>query len=148
MELFGKIKAELQFRYDMFRERVYERKMIRKYGDYNRDADVGSLRIIKGSPFWEEDFEIYYDRDTNKYTIGVETAYVFESPKGQIDYLHDILAEFEYFIKDNNIEVVVPYSITMRNLSDGFESDSIGELYQKFKIFVLGFEQYLKQEVK
>ena len=89
MNIFQNFKWWLQDRYAQIREYFYERKLKKLYPDYNGDDayNCGTLKFIWGVKSWDcltsadaciytmNDIDICYDRETEKYMLGVERAF-------------------------------------------------------------------------
>ena len=89
------------------------------------------------------DIDIIYDKQTKKYTIGIETVYGFtDSEKGEKEYIKTILDKFTEWMKQNNHPTemsVTLCSIFDRGLNINSEFDSIEDLYNCFKVYATGF---------
>jgi len=87
------------------------------------------------------DIDITYDRETKKYSLGIETAYMFKEPrkKNECKYLKQILDAFTKFMDDNNYSKDYDVCLFMSNPSTDTSAESIEELYMNFKIFVKGY---------
>lgn len=89
------------------------------------------------------DFDIRYNKKTNKYMMSVETIYEFEGGvETQKEYLLSILSSFTEWMRQKNYILNFPVSIESVFAIDkktSFEFDTIEELYAYFKLLVNGF---------
>ena len=134
-------------------ERIYNSKMKRLYPDYVDDAyNAGELKFVWGVRSWDDlssskdtnfytmnDIDIHYDRKRQKYGIGIETAYHFDSNEEKCRYLRGLLEHFTEYMVANGLSTEPNYLFDFSNLDMKFESDTIEELYTRFKIVVDGF---------
>lgn len=86
------------------------------------------------------DIDIIYDRETGMYSLGIETAYIFESKKDEIEYLSNLLDLFSKYMIQHNYCQHEAYNLWMINPKITLEAASIPELYAQFKIFVEGYK--------
>ena len=77
---------------------LQEKKRCKKqYPDWeDNEYNCGPLKYIWGvqsdgqdaTNFYQlTDLDIYYNRDTHKYMLGIETIYIFDSNQARMDYL-------------------------------------------------------------
>lgn len=95
------------------------------------------------------DLEVCYDKNTKKYNVSVETAYMFMSEKDEMKYIKALLSQFTKYMNENRLDT--NYQIGLFVLfSGGFgidcTSDSIEECYAKFKFMVEGYCRMWKKE--
>ena len=89
------------------------------------------------------DFDICYNKKTNKYIMSVETIYEFEGGiEAQKKYLLYILSSLTEWMQQKNY--ILNFPITMEKVfvmdrKPFFEFDTIEELYAYFKLLVNGF---------
>lgn len=131
------------------KEGKYIEQMDKKYGNSLYETD--ELKFIWGVKNWFDlsggdanlwtmnEIDITYDKEKQKYMLGVETAYVFSSYADECNYLRDCLEAFTKYMDDNGLKKNEPYTLFMSDLSINLEADTIEELYTNFKIFVDGF---------
>jgi hypothetical protein len=108
---------------------------------YNK-GDVSS--IDKASFYTLNDLQIYYNRDTHRYILDIETYH--NKKEGELLYLERLLSKFKDFMK---IEYKYSDSLLTNNSlceyinthtsEDYWSSTDIYSLYKKFNIFVLGY---------
>lgn len=154
MNIFTKAKWWLQDKCEQIRAYFYEEKLKRLYSDYNGDDayNCGTLKFIWGVKSWDclssadaciytmNDIDICYDRETKKYMLGVETAYMFDDKFAEVEYLDRLLSFFTKYMIDNNLSTEEPYFLWMSNSCTSMEAKTIEELYTNFKIFVEGYK--------
>ena len=124
------------------------------YSDYIDDEyNEGSLKFIWGAKSWDDlssnnanlhtmnDIDIVYDRDTKKYLLGIETAYMFDENRKENEcrYLKQLLNTFTRFMDDNNYSKDYDICLFMKDTSTSTTADSIEELYANYKIYVDGY---------
>ena len=154
MDIFTKFKWWLQDKCEQIRAYFYEKKLKRLYSDYNGDDEYncGTLKFIWGIKSWDclidadtclytmNDIDICYDRETKKYMLGIETAYMFEDKIDEVEYLDRLLSFFTKYMTDNNLSTEEPYFLWMSNPCTIMKADTIEELYTNFKLFVEGYK--------
>ena len=122
----------------------------KQYPDWKDDEyNCGPLKYVWGiqsngqdaTNFYQlNDLDIYYNRDTNKYMLGVETLYIFDSNKDKALYLKRMEEKFSSYIDAELDNKYDPFNLYMYNDGNLFQADSMTELYYKFKIFVNGYQ--------
>lgn len=133
------------------RQAEKEKKRCKKqYPDWeDNEYNCGPLKYVWGvqsnsqdaTNFYQlTDLDIYYNRDTTKYILGLETLYVFETNQARLDYLDNLLFRFYNYLRDQFDSTVDPFHLYQYNNGNLFEADSLTELYYKFKIFVKGYQ--------
>lgn len=127
----------------------YLKKMDEKYGDHTLETD--DYKFIWGVKSWDDltgadacmytmnDINLIYDKEIKKYTLGIETAYLFDSYADECKYLQDCLRAFTKYMDDNELNKHVVYKLFLSNPCTSMEAETIEELYTNFKIFVDGF---------
>lgn len=146
------IKFELSYRIDRIKEYFAVKKYKRLYPDYIDDNyNYGSMKHIWGiksadditnadTCFWTmNDMDITYDRETKKYLLGIETAYIFKDKESECAYLKELLNAFTIFMDENNYSKECDICLFMKSWGALDEKDSIEELYANFKIYVDGY---------
>lgn len=125
----------------------------KKYPDYeNNEYNIGHLKYVWGiksfsdltkgnkSHFYSmSDIDIIYDRKNKLYSLGIETAYLFDDQKKICDYLKELLNVFTKFMDERGYskDKLFPFFFGSPTLS--MTSDSIEGLYTNFRIFVEGY---------
>lgn len=154
MNIFTKFKWWFQDKYEQIQCYFYEQKLKFIYSDYNGDDEYncGTLKFIWGVKSFDDlssadaclytmnDIDICYDRDINKYMLGVETAYIFKNQLAEVEYLDGLLSYFTKYMIDNNLSTEEPYFLWMGNPCTNMEAETIEELYTNFRIFVEGYK--------
>lgn len=124
----------------------------KKYPDYiDNEYNMGSLKFIWGvisgdnlssaktaNIYTMNDIDIIYDRDTKLYSLGVETAYCFENKNQECRYFRQLLNAFTKYMTDNNFKDC-KYNFFCSDCDINSDTETIEELYTKFKIFVEGY---------
>jgi hypothetical protein len=154
MSIFQQLQWWLQDKCGQIREYFYERKLKKLYPDYNGDDEYncGTLKFIWGVKSWDDlcpadtclytmnDIDICYDRETKKYMLGVETAYMFKDKLAEVEYLEGLLSCFTKYMMDNNLSTEEPHFLWMSSPCTSMEAKTIAELYTNFRIFVEGYK--------
>ena len=154
MNIFTKFKWWIQDKYEQIRSYFYEEKLKKLYPDYNGDDayNCGTLKFIWGVKSWDDlcpadtclytmnDIDICYDRESQKYMLGIETAYIFKDQFAEVEYLDGLLSYFTKYMTDNNLSTEEPYHLWMSSPCTRMEASTIEELYTNFRIFVEGYK--------
>lgn len=86
------------------------------------------------------DFEILYNTETKKYCLSIETIYYFSQGKeGECLYLQNLMKKFTLWMKNHNYNInyeVSLYEVFTCFIGEGIQSNTIEELYAKFKMIV------------
>ena len=85
--------------------------------------------------------DIYFNRDTEKYILSIETIFMFENQEQRIQYLQKLLKQFKSYMEGKFDTKFDPHNLYLYNDGNMFEAKNLTELYYKFKIFVKGYEQ-------
>lgn len=94
------------------------------------------------------DIDIYYNRKSKLYFLDIETIYQFDNRDIEKQYLKNLLNLFEQYLLSLGGLEGYDYNVNKHprlyefNLVDGydlFKSESLEDLYYKFKMFVKGF---------
>lgn len=137
---------------DYFKNTYY----IMKYPDYiDNEYNAGRVKFIWGitsnddlsdrkpSLHTMNDIDITYDREGKLYSLGIETAYWFNSKnrkQSECEYLKELLNHFTQYMKDNHYSTdCEDLTLFLHSGTIPMYAESIKELYVNFKIFVLGF---------
>lgn len=131
------------------KENKHMEAMDKKYGNYALETDEtkfiwgiksGDDLTGKDVCMWTmNDIDITYDKKSQKYMLGIETAYMFKCHDAECDYLRDCLRAFTKYMDDNGLKKNEPYMLFMSDPCTSMVADTIEELYTNFKIFVDGF---------
>lgn len=73
------------------------------------------------------------------YSLGIETAFLFNDRADEARYLREQLEKFTEYMEQNHYSTNEKYSIFFERPFISLESESIEELYTQFRIFVEGF---------
>ena len=87
------------------------------------------------------DIDIIFNYSKGKYTLGIETAYVFENSDAECRYLLELIMKFERFMEENYLSKnyrLCLFSASPEGILD-MKADTVEELYAKFNIFVEGY---------
>ena len=145
--------------YDL-RQRFYSRYMKYKYSDWeDNEYNCGAIKFIWGIKSYDclvsgpaniytmNDIDITYDRKTGLYSLGVETAYMFDEGKtGEVKYLDALLNEFTEFMNENRYNTNEPYTFFVCDPHTNCRAETIPELYTQFRIFVEGYKSVYGKE--
>jgi hypothetical protein len=92
------------------------------------------------------DLDLIYLKDKNKYTIGIETIYHFETKRAEKNYFKRLLDQFTNWMEENGYNTKAelnPYGNLYSIFSDGYnintEFDTIEDAYIMFKLLVNGY---------
>lgn len=116
-----------------------------KYSDYIDDQyNCGDLKWIwsdtpESGLYGMSTIEIIYDRKTKMYSLGIETAFLFNGRADEARYLREQLEKFTDYMEQNHYSTNEEYSIFFERPFISLEAESIEELYTQFRIFVEGF---------
>ena len=153
----------LEAKVDEIRSHFYNKKMKALYPDYEDNAyNCGSLKFVYGVKSYDDltnqncsfytmnDFDIYYDRETKLYSLGIETAYGFEShrKRGECDYLKKLLEIFTKYMDENKLYKNFDLCLFCMQPEITNKGGSIEELYANFKLFVLGYCELYKHNIE
>ena len=142
--------------------RIYDYFMICKYPDFcYDDYNAGVIQFIWGVKSVDDltncretnlhtmnDIDITYNRKTKTYSLGIETAYLFENKKEEVDYLNSLLDLFTKFMIQHNYNQNEGYDLWMTNPNITLCAESIPELYTQFKIFVEGYKAVYRYPIQ
>lgn len=99
------------------------------------DADLNTMN----------DLDITFNRDTGKYTLGIETIYYFDSKQYECEYYKELLDKFTQYMHYNGLKIRKKYNPIFWGSEFNFEADTIEDLYIQFKIFVIGYCAVLEE---
>lgn len=154
MNIFKELKWKLEYKIGDIRSYFYNKKCKKLYPDWeDNEYNCGSSKHIWGVKSWDDlsgadcnfytmnDIDITYDRETKRYMLGIETAYMFNEPRkeNECKYLKRLLDAFTKFMDDNNYSKNYDVCLFMSSSVIDDEAESIEELYINFKIFVEGY---------
>ena len=92
--------------------------------------------------FGANDFEVIYHKDTNKYSIGIETFFMFDTRDDAKEYLKETLNQFTSFMNENEYDTnykINMYDVFTRGYNINTKFDTLEECYSMFKLLVDGF---------
>ena len=123
--------------------------MDKKYGDCSLETDdykfiwglksYDALYDCECNMYTMNDIDIFYDKQTHKYKLDIETAFWFDDKNGECKYLLRLLDSFTKYMDDNGLDKNKPYEFWMSNLTTSMSADTIEDLYTNFNIFVKGY---------
>lgn len=146
--------AKRDLRKELKMAKKEKRRCKKLYADWKDDEfNCGPLKFIFGvkskddlsdnnvSTHTLNDLDIFYNRDTKKYLLNIETIYEWSDSNSKVNYLSLLLENFKVFLLENNLFDFNfdPYILYIYNDGNLFISDNLTELYYKFKIFVVGY---------
>lgn len=142
-------------------ERRYKKsikKYKKKWPDYVDDEyNCGPYKFIWGvksgdclihgdaNLYTMNDIDITFNMDTQKYTLGIETIYYFDSKQDECEYYKELLDKFTQYMNNNGLGTIKNYNPIFCDSKFNFEADTIVELYIQFKIFVIGYCAVLEE---
>lgn len=88
------------------------------------------------------DIDIIYLKDESKYTVGIETMYIFDNKQAEYNYMNDLLDKFTQFMKQNGYDTnqeFALYEVFTNGININTHFDSLEECYAAFKMIVKGF---------
>lgn len=122
--------------------------------DYDIYDDCENLKFIWGIKSYDDlcscdcnlytmnDFDIIYNKETQKYFMGVETVYQFREKDGEKIYIKNLLDKFtEWMIKSgyNISKKLNIYEVFTAGYNINTEFDNLEDLYATFKFCVDAF---------
>ena len=144
------MNSKKQLNKEIKQARKEKKRCQRIYPDWKDDAyNCGPLKYIWGvlpngddaDNFYQlTDLDIYYNRDTKKYMLGVETICKFETVEDSINYLDNLCNRFYDYLKNDFDPNINPFNLYTYNDGNLFQAESLSALYYKFKIFVEGYK--------
>ena len=113
--MFNKVKLSKQTRDELRLAKKEQKRCEKVYPDWKNDEyNCGPLKYIWGIQSSDDlskstnanfntlnDLDIYYNRDTKKYLIGLETIYLFETVADRINYINRLLDTFRDYMVTN-----------------------------------------------
>ena len=140
--------------YDCVYEKQMEKEM-KRYDDYYiNEYETKDMLFIWGIKSYDDlsgnrlpnmhtmnDLELIYHKDTNNYSISIETIYLFRD-NGQYGYMQSLLDEFTKWMNENNYATdreFALFEVFTDGISINNRFDSIEEAYAAFKMMVNGY---------
>lgn len=100
------------------------------------------LTSNKANLYTMNDLDLIYHKDKNKYSLSVETIYMFNNKSTQYRYMQSLLDKFTNWMNENNYDITKEFAL-FKVFTDGIsintKFDSIEEAYAAFKMMVNGF---------
>ena len=139
---------------EMFEKLYYYIQSIKNEEEYISDYESQSMKFIWGIKSWDDlsgkncnlftlnDMDLIYHKDTNDYSIDIETYYDFTSEDADKEYLLNILKAFTKWMNDNGYstnEKCSFYKVFSNEININEHFDSIEECFAYFKILVNGY---------
>lgn len=103
-----------------------------------------SANGVEADAWSANDFDIMYNTKTKKYHLGIETAFLFDTPHDECEYLLETLDAFTKFMISTNRDINKGYPFYCSQLTRYNWAYTIEELYRDFNIFVKGYCAYYK----
>ena len=154
MKLFRNFKLCRETRKEIKQAEKEKKRCAKQYSDWKDDEyNCGPLKFIWGLKSYDDlsscdvnfysmnDIDIYFNRDTQKYILGIETIFKFESQDHRIKYLERLLKAFKEYMSGKFDSTFDPHNLYLYNDGNFFQASSLTELYYKFEIFVTGYSQ-------
>jgi hypothetical protein len=141
--------------YKLISNIYYDIETKRYEKDYINEYEIGDMKHIWGLKSYDDlssssganihtmnDIELLYHKDTEDYSISIETIYMFELKDGDIKYLKCLLDNFTKWMDEHgyrtdsrvNLYEVFTYG---NNINTHFKT--IEECYANFKMLVNGY---------
>ena len=147
--------------YDYISDKKMEKEMKEYEEYYINENETQDMLYVWGIKSWDDltpgtqanmytmnDLSLIYDKDTNKYSLSVETIYMFKE-NGQYGYMKSLLDEFTKWMEENNYNTSIEFNLH-RVFTDGISINttynSIEEAYAAFKMMVNGFCSLQKED--
>lgn len=89
--------------------------------------------------YTNNDIEIVYFKKIKKYSLSINTAFIFSSYKEEKEYLESCLKALDSFMDKNGYNKEEPFTLFLSTPALTMSSFSIEHLYTQFKIFVDGY---------
>ena len=82
------------------------------------------------------DLAIYYDRQTNKYYLDIESSYCFSTIEEEHNYITRLYREFKIWMESNHCDTTarLPMGAGLTSL----EAKTLPQLFYKFKVYAAG----------
>lgn len=138
------------FKIEMKKSKREKSRCKKLYPDWKDDEyNCGPLKYVWGvktnkdsaTNFNELTYmDIYYNRDTRKYLLSLDTTYEEMTTEQTIQHLNMLCSKFQEYSRENFDVSINPFKLSYYASGDIFQDSSLTELYYKFKIFVKGFE--------
>ena len=154
MNFLDSIKIKLKTKSELKRAEKERKRCSKKYPDWKNDEyNCGPLKFIWGVISHDDlsasepnfysmnDIDIYFNRDTENYILGIETVFLFENQEKRIQYLQKLLEQFKKYMEGKFDDSFDPHDLVLYNDGNMFEAKNLTELYYKFEIFVVGYSQ-------
>ena len=157
---YGKLSKYFPFNIIQYFIDKHEEKITEEYyDDYNEDfTENSSMKFIWGLKSYDDlsscdanletmnDIDLIYLKDENKYILGVETAYMFNSKEAEKEYFKVLLDKFTKWMKEqgcNTNSTSNPYGymceIFTKGININTKFDTIEDAYRTFKLLVNGY---------
>lgn len=157
---YGKLSEHFPFNIIQYFIDKHEEKITEEYyNDYNEDfTENSSMKFIWGLKSYDDlsscdanletmnDIDLIYLKDEQKYILGVETAYMFNSKEAEKEYFKDLLDKFTKWMKEqeyNTNSTLNPcgdmYEIFSGGVNINTHFDTIEDAYRTFKLLVNGY---------
>ena len=119
----------------------------KNYISEDESVDMKLIFAISACGSWQglfgaNDFEVIYHKDIKKYSVSIETIFMFDIRDGEKEYLKESLKQFTKFMNENNYDVnykMNMYSIFSKGYNINTKFDTLEECYAMFKLLVDGF---------
>ena len=98
----------------------------------------------EASLYQANDLEVIYNKKTKLYTLGLETAFLFNNKEAECNYLKDMLSKFTEYMTTNKLSTEYVYPFFFSNPFVSFSAYSMKELYFNFSVFVNGYCNFYK----
>lgn len=151
--LFKTLKRHIAIQTGNIKDYFENKALKKKYPEYvKNEFDNGYYKFVWGikssidfssaAPclYSMNDIDICYDREKKEYVLGIETAYWFDDPTAEIEYLESLLAMFIEYMLKQGYNTDEKFIFWMCQPTTSLRAKTISELYTYFKIFVHGYK--------
>ena len=135
---------------DLKYEIDYKRQQKEFDKNYISDDESTTMKLIfaiSACGSWQglygaNDFEVIYHKDIKRYSIGIETFFMFDTRDDAKEYLKETLNQFTNFMNENEYDInykINIYDIFTKGYNINTKFDTLEECYAMFKLLVDGF---------
>lgn len=133
--------SDIQFEKEM---KAYEEYYISEYETQDMlfvwgIVSYDELTSNKANLHTMNDLDLIYHKDENKYSLSVETIYMFDHKSAQYGYMQSLLDEFTKWMVENNYDTTREFAlfeVFTNGISINTKFNSIEEAYAAFKMMV------------
>lgn len=138
----------------LYKHIFYNRELKKYEKHYINEYETQDCKHIWGIKSWDDlssndcnihtmnDFDITYHKDTDDYSISIETIYTFRNEDDEKEYIRDILDQFTKWMKENGYSTeneLNLYEVFTESNNINTHFKSIEDCYTYFKMLVNGY---------